>query len=82
MMWNAESALRKCGYSVSQTEGLISQERWRILEHVVENKILTPRQIVYHIETQIALREKNDKYEYACHKWRDDVRYVKEQYAC
>ena len=80
--WNEESVLRRNGYTVSQMDGLLSIERQGILKRIIDKKILSPEQIIYHIETQIALREKNERYEEACQKWKEDIFFLKRNYAC
>lgn len=74
--WDEESLLMKNGYTVSQEEGLSSTERQRILTMVIRNRIMTPSQIIDHIERMINLRDGQSKYDIACSKWREDIRFV------
>lgn len=39
--WKEKSPLRLCGYSVSKAEGLSVEQRWAILERVVDTGIMT-----------------------------------------
>ena len=71
--WPEESILRKCGYTVSQTAGLSSPERWKILANVIDHDVLSKIEIQSYIRKQISLHA---KYELAIDKWKTDDDFV------
>ena len=75
--WDEESIIRKHGYTVSQEEGLSAAERQRILSMVIKNRVMTPYQVINHIERMINLRDRQSKYNLACQKWREDMQFVR-----
>ena len=78
--WDEESLLRKNGYTVSQEEGLSEGERQRILSMVIRNRVMTPYQVINHIERMVNLRDKQSRYDLACKKWRADMRFVMKEF--
>ena len=74
--WDEESLLRRNGYTVSQEEGLSTTERQRILTQVIRNRIMTPGQVINHIERMVNLRAGQRRYDIACKKWREDIYFV------
>lgn len=74
--WDEESLLRRKGYTVSQEEGLTSAERQRILSMVIRNRLMTPYQVINHIERMINLRDRQSRYDLACKKWREDIKFI------
>lgn len=74
--WDEESLLRRHGYTVSQEEGLSPSERQRILSMVIRNRMMTPYEVINHIEKMVNLRDMQSRYDLACKKWREDMMFV------
>ena len=71
--WPEKSILGKCGYSVSQTTGLSTLERRKILANVIDREILSKIEIRSHLKKQIALHERHP---IAVDKWESDDDFV------
>lgn len=71
--WPEKSILRKCGYNVSQTEGLTTIERRKRLANIIDQEILSKIEIRSHIRKQIAFHERHLQ---AVDKWESDDDFV------
>ena len=71
--WPEKSILGKCGYSVSQTNGLSTLERRKILANVIDREILSKIEIRSHLKRQISLHERHP---IAVDKWESDEDFV------
>lgn len=78
--WDEESLLRRHGYTVSQEEGLSVTERQRILSMVIKNRVMTPYEVINHIERMVNLRDTQSRYDLACKKWREDMHFVMKEF--
>ena len=74
--WASESVLKNEGYSVSKKIGLKDYERADILERVIEQRILSKRQVIKYLELQIALRRRVPLYSDAVVKWKKDLEHI------
>lgn len=72
---NAESVLKKHGYSVSIKAKLTSAQRQKILANIIDNKILSVSQIVEHLNFCISTHAFEKDLE-ARNKWNDDKEFV------
>lgn len=73
-----ESILMQYGYTVSQTEGLTSARRQKILAVMIDNKIITKSAIISYLDFFIRQRKYQSKYELAVSKWEEDREFVRE----
>lgn len=76
MMLANESILKQYGYNVSQTEGLSTTARRKILSNLVDRGTMTRNDIIGYIDFFIALRRSDSKFERALSKWEDDKDYI------
>jgi len=65
------------GYSVSQKRGLTNIQRKRILESLVDSKILTTSQICSHLDWLIHERRSRPNFDTAVSKWEEDRDHIK-----
>lgn len=75
--WSEESILHKCGYNVSQEDGLTESERRNILDWVLRNRILTRVQIIDFLTAMINTRSRRPNLGIAVSKWESDLYYVR-----
>ena len=73
-----ESILMQHGYTVSQTEGLSTARRQKILAVLIDNKILTKSDIISYLDFFISQKKSNHMYEKAITKWQNDREFVAE----
>jgi hypothetical protein len=78
--WEEESILKENGYSVANSTKMTVYQRWGKLRGVIIKGLMTPEQIVSHIQFQIKLREGRPEYDLAIRKWKLDIQYVKDNY--
>ena len=71
-----QSILRKNGYSARS--GSVPYERHRVLDHVIENGILTPYQIINHLGGLIDWHYGDPKWKNAVSNWKEDLNYVQD----
>jgi len=69
---NEESILTQMGYSVSYKRGLTNIQRKKILESLVDSKILTTSQICAHLDWLIHERRSRPNLDTAVSKWGED----------
>ena len=74
----SESLLMQYGYNVSQSEGLTSARRHKILAILIDNSIMTKSEIISYIDFFISQKQSLDKYEKAIEKWNNDRDFVEE----
>ena len=73
-----ESILMQFGYNVSQTEGLSSTKRQKILAVIIDNHILSKSEIISYLDFFISQRQYQSKFELAVSKWEADREFVEE----
>lgn len=71
-----ESLLMQYGYNVSQTEGLTTTGRQKILAVIIDNKIMSKSEIISYIDFFISQRNSNSRMEVAISKWEADREFV------
>lgn len=71
-----ESLLMQYGYNVSQTEGLTTTGRQKILAVIIDNKIMSKSEIISYIDFFISQRSSNSRMEVAISKWEADREFV------
>ena len=71
------SKLALYGYSAGKN-GLSTQDRRKILKHILDNGIMSGYEIIEHLQGLISLREgRTDKdFSTAINNWREDIRFV------
>lgn len=74
--WNEESILHSLGYNVNAQSNLTDLQRRRILEYVVDNKILSRTAICNHLDWLINRSTGNRNMNLANRKWNDDRNYI------
>ncbi|MGI5947298.1 MAG: hypothetical protein ACOX8K_07835 [Lachnospiraceae bacterium] len=73
-----ESILMQFGYTVSQTEGLSSTKRQKILAVIIDNHILSKSEIISYLDFFISQRKYQSRFELAVSKWEADREFVEE----
>lgn len=73
-----ESILMQFGYTVSQTEGLSSTKRQKILAVIIDNHILSKSEVISYLDFFISQRQYQSKFELAVSKWEADREFVEE----
>lgn len=76
MILAQESILMQYGYNVSQTEGLSSSRRQKILAVLIDKGILSKSEIISYLDFFISQRESQSKYQIAISKWEMDREFV------
>lgn len=76
--WDHESIMRQYGYTVSETEGLSSARRQKILAVMIDIGVMTRVEIINRLKFNIRIRENNSRMTLACQKWEDDIEFVSE----
>ena len=78
-----ESLLRKCGYTVSATSKATKEQRQKLLNAIVENKLYTPSKIVSHFKFLISVNKNitTRDMSYAIKKWQEDIRFLEQNYS-
>lgn len=71
-----ESLLMQYGYNVSQTEGLTTTGRQKILAVIIDNKIMSKSEIVSYLDFFINQRSSIPRMEVAISKWEADRDFV------
>lgn len=71
-----DSILSRCGYSVK--EGVPKDYRQAILRYILETGKATKYEIIEKINSFISFRDNQPKFEGACQRWREDIRFVNE----
>ena len=71
-----DSILSRCGYTVK--EGVSRDYRQAILRYILETGKSTKYEIIEKINSFISFRENQPKYEGACQRWREDIKFVNE----
>jgi hypothetical protein len=71
-----DSILSRCGYTVK--EGISRDYRQAILRYILETGKATKYEIIEKINSFISFRENQPKYEGACQRWREDIKFVNE----
>lgn len=72
----SDSILSRCGYTVK--EGVSREYRQAILRYILETGKATKYEIIEKINSFISFRENQKKYDGACQRWREDIKYVNE----
>ena len=71
-----ESILMQYGYNVSKNSNLTGASRRRLLEILVDNKVLTRSEIISYLDFFIKQRKGMKKYEEAIDKWESDRKFI------
>lgn len=71
-----DSILSRCGYTVK--EGVSRDYRQAILRYILETGKATKYEIIEKINSFISFRDNQPKYEGACQRWREDIKFVNE----
>ena len=71
-----ESLLMQYGYNVSQTTGLTSKERQKILALLIDNHIMSKTEIISYLDFFISQRKNQKCYMNAIEKWENDRHFV------
>lgn len=71
-----DSILSRCGYTVK--EGVSRDYRQAILRYILETGRATKYEVIEKINSFISFRENQPKYEGACQRWREDIKFVNE----
>ena len=71
-----DSILSRCGYTVK--EGVSKDYRQAILRYILETGKATKYEIIEKINSFISFRDNQTKYEGACLRWREDIKFVNE----
>jgi hypothetical protein len=71
-----QSLLMQYGYNVSQTGGLTTARRQKILAIIIDNRILTKSDIIGYLDFFISQRQGQLKYQVAISKWEADKEFV------
>lgn len=77
---STESIFRICGYTVDANEGMSSQARKKLLEFLINRKIVTVLQTLNFLQWLINSRKNNINMYNAVKKWEDDFDYINEKY--
>ena len=72
----AESPLKLCGYTVSQSLGLSSASRQYILAKIIHDGIMTKLEVVHYLEHFINMNGAKSENKIALEKWYDDLDFV------
>lgn len=71
-----ESLLMQYGYNVSQTEGLTTTRRQKILAVIIDNKVMSKSEIISYLDFFINQRSSMSRMEVAISKWEADREFV------
>lgn len=77
---STESIFKICGYTVDANEGMSSQARQKLLEFLINRKIVTVLQTLNFLQWLINSRKNNQNMYNAVKKWEDDFSYINEKY--
>lgn len=64
------------GYNVNAQENLLKSQRWRILEIIVDERILTRMEICSHLDYLIARSRRRSNFLAARSKWLEDRNHI------
>ena len=73
-----ESALKLCGYTVSQEKGFTSQERAALLASIIHHGIVSKPDVIQHLSWLIHMNGKKAGNSIAKEKWEEDLAFVRE----
>ena len=76
MHLSQESILMQYGYTVSQMEGLSDIRRQKILEILVDGRVLTRSDVIGYLDFFINQRKNQHQYEKAIDKWKNDRDFI------
>ena len=71
-----ESVLMQYGYNVSKGSNLTTASRRRLLELLVDNRVMTRSEIISYLDFFIRQRKTRKQYEDAIDKWSSDRDYI------
>ena len=75
-----QSDLRLYGYNVNKNEGLTKEQRRRILDGIIADRVLNLLKVKSHIAWLIRRNKDNIKLEDAVQKWQSDLDYLNDRY--
>lgn len=75
---NKESLLHIMGYNVNVQSDLSQAQRWRLLELIVDEGIMTVTEIRSHLQWLIKKNRNNRNFVDACKKWEQDSNHIAE----
>lgn len=77
--WQKKSMLSLYGYNVNCNSNLSEQKRHEILDFIIENNIMSPYEVINHLEMFANLRNNQPNMKKAIEKWHDDIAYVQDK---
>ena len=69
-----DTILSRCGYSVKN--GISEEYRHAVLSYIMDSGKAKKYEIIEKINSFIRVRENQGKYQDACNRWREDIKYV------
>lgn len=73
---NAESKLKILGYSVNAQDDFSQMYRERILQEIIEGRLMTKREIMKHLDFLISIHDAEYRFDDAVRKWTHDLQFV------
>lgn len=73
---NAESKLKILGYSVNAQDDFSQMYRERILQEIIEGRLMTKREIMKHLDFLISIHDADYRFDDAVRKWTHDLQFV------
>ena len=71
-----KSDLRLYGYTVNKIDGLSQKERQELIGQLIDGKLMSQSSIINHLEWLIHSHRDNYRFDDACDKWRDDLKFA------
>lgn len=73
---NAESKLKILGYSVNAQDDYSQMYREKILQEIIEGRLMTKREIMKHMDFLITIHNADYRFDDAVRKWKHDLQFV------
>ena len=64
------------GYNVNSQENIPKSQRWKLLEIIVDENILTRMEICSHLDYLISRSKNRSGFDSACSKWMEDRNHI------
>lgn len=71
-----KSDLRLYGYTVNKIDGLSQKERQELIGQLIDGKLMSQSSIINHLEWLIHSHRDNYRFDDACDKWQDDLKFA------
>lgn len=71
-----KSDLRLYGYTVNKIDGLSQKERQELIGQLIDGKLMSQSSIINHLEWMIHSHRDNYRFDDACDKWQDDLKFA------